>query len=439
MQLNAPCLRVTRERAGSSARVHDDNTGTVAGSNWTYDRDSYDLRLQDGALTMPRFGQVRETAVDPSGRLWVSSDWHLACVDEQDGIQVKARSHKAGALQGLALTEDAVWVGDGQSVRRFGTDGAELSCWPTDFRIGRLTARADGQVIAEGDFINKRLTVFDSEGNRTEGHNVVHSSVQPEGWLEKGALVRFTTRGTSRTPVPADADQWFPREGGKALVWDRAGVLSEYADTGKCTNRFRFGKNSYLRGLHQWPGSTDVAVAVEKGHNQQIRTLDFKRPGWLGPWASKLTYAGPRHERLQLAPAGSQLLLDDGKQLYRTGPAGQKAPLATSVSTIREDLTVPEGFPADVKPNRIRRGFDLRCAPIHHRFVLAHALGPALAAVTDGGKLLVSEPSGPRGYDLGSPPVAAERDATSMRLTLRNGDRIVIDEEINHDDSSVLK
>lgn len=448
----------------------------VDGSDLAFQKDSHDLILRGSAQGKKSFGIVREHALDGDGQLWLQSDRYLARLTPK-GLEILAESRGLEGFRGMVLRTDGVWCGQGTSLRQWDLQGREVKSFPLDYRVSRLKSLGD-KLVVQGDMFQRRLTVFDGSGPQAEGRDVVLDSVRkhPQGglaWLERGSLARWQSGEVQRYNVSPQADGWMARQDGGYLIKasEKGGSqLLSYASDGKLKSRFDFGKNTYLRDLLVDEASPWAVVRLQSyqggGPTRQIvEKLDLQSKGdlsWFGSWnRQRLTCLTGEADRHPVTDVQGTLLLTDGNQMFQPGngaPISDEQLHNFQVGLPRQslDFTMTPAAGARLsefcKPQKLLPGLErclfeggrvsastflhqprgaelqVRSPGLGQRFVLAHSipgpLGPALAAVTDHGKLVMSLPElGLREFDLEGAPQALLPSPTGFCVELADGRR----------------
>lgn len=462
-----------RPSSGESRSLLDRRWTSVDGTEVSYQEDNHDLVMLGSPHGKENFGIVRQHGLDREGRLWLQSDRFLARLTPK-GLEVLAESRALDGFRGMVVRQDGVWCGQGKSLRQWSLDGKEVQQFPLDYRVGQLKEVGD-TLITQGDMLSRRLTVFGPEGPLAEGKDVVLDSVRkhPQGglaWLERGALARWQEGEVRRHPVSPRADGWMARHGGEHLVKaseNGGSQLLRYGSDGQLKSRFAFGKDTYLRDLLVDESSPTAVVRLQSYEKsgavrQIVERLDLESKGdlgWFSSWNRRRIDSQVGQPDLHpFVNQQGEVLLSDGQQAFQPGSA---SPLAweqvqnfqvgmprqsldftmTPAATKLQDFVQPhKGLPGlerlqfeDAKVSA-RTFFHLpkvgemqmRSPGLDHQFVLAQSvpgpLGSALAAVTDGGKLVMSVPAvGLREFDLGAAPLAWESQPGGFTIQLQGG------------------
>ncbi len=467
-----PQVRLRTSR-GEGQSVLDERWTSVDGTNLSYQKDNHDLVMLGTPHGKENFGIVRQHGLDREGRLWLQSDRYLARL-QPEGVEVLAESRGLDGFHGMVVRSDGVWCGQGKSLRQWSLDGKEVKQFALDYRVGQL--KEIGQtLVTQGDMFSRRLTVFGANGPVAEGQEVVLDSVRkhPQGglaWLERGALARWRDGELQRHPVSPRADGWMARQGGEHLVKaseNSGSQLLRYGSDGELKSRFAFGKDTYLRDLLVDESSPTAVVRLESyqksgGVRQIVESLNLESKGdlgWFSSWNRRSIDSQVGRPPLHpLVDQQGKVLLSDGQQAF---PPGSSQPVAweqlqsfqvgmprqsldftmTPSATSLSDFVQPQKR----LPGLERQQFDdakvsartffhrpkvgemqARSPGLDQQFVLAQCvpgpLGSVLAAVTDGGKLVVSVPAlGLREFNLGAAPLAWESQPGGFNIKLQDG------------------
>lgn len=469
-----------RSAAGESRPLLDRRWTSVDGTDLSYQNDSHDLVMLGTPHQKKSFGIVRQHGLDGQGILWLQSDRYLARLSPE-GLDILAESRGLDGFRGLVIRPDGVWCGQGKSLRQWSLDGQEVKQFPLDYRVGQLKEVGD-KLVVQGDMFSRRLTVFDGQGAVGEGKDVVLDSVRkhPQGglaWLERGSLARWQAGEVVRHEVSPRADGWIARQGGEHLVKaseNGGSQLLRYGADGALKSRFDFGKETYLRDLLVDESSAKAVVRLESyrgpGPTRQIvESLNLESKGdlsWFSRWNRQRIDCRAGQPALHpLVNAQGDVLLSDGKQAFRPG-SGQALGweevenFQVSMPRQRLDFTMTEAAGTELKeyllspgqalPGMERQQFEdgkvtaktfihqpkigelqARSSGLGQLFVLAQSLagplGPVLAAVTDGGKLVMSLPAvGLREFDLGAAPLALSSQPGGFDVQLQDGQTAVV-------------
>ena len=448
----------------------DQRWTSVDGTSLSYQKDNHDLIILGTPHHKQNFGIVRQHGLDGQGRLWLQSDRYLAQLTPE-GLNLLAESRGLDGFRGLVVRPDGVWCGQGKSLRHWSLEGQELKQFPLDYRAGQLK-EIDDKLVVQGDMFSRRLTVFDGQGAVAEGQDVVLDSVRkhPQGglaWLERGSLARWQSGDVVRHPVSPRADGWMARQGGEHLVKaseNGGSQLLRYGSDGALKSRFDFGKETYLRELVTDESSPKAVVRLESYRGsgpirQIVESLDLESKGdlsWFSRWnRQRIDCQTGQPARHPLVNAQGGVLLSDGKQAFRPGSSQalgleEVQAFQDSMPRQRLDFTMTasgslpraecDGLPALERQQFVdgkvtaktffhqpQMGeYQARSAGLGQQFVLAQSLagplGPVLAAVTDGGKLVLSLPAlGLREFDLGAEPLALTSQPGGFAVQLRGG------------------
>lgn len=462
-----------RPSCTESRRLLDGRWASVDGTDLSYQKDNHNLVMLGTPHGKESFGIVRQHALDRQGRLWLQSDRYLARLTPE-GVEVVAESRALDPFRGLVVRPEGIWCGQGKSLRQWNLEGKEVKHFPLDYRVGQLKEIGE-QLVTQGDMLSRRLTVFQADGPVAEGRDVVLDSVRkhPQGglaWLERGALARWEDHEVRRHPVSPRADGWMARQGGEHLVKaseNGGSQLLRYGSDGQLKSRFAFGKDTYLRDLLADESSPQAVVRLQAYQksgaiHQIVESLNLESKGDLGWFSSwnrrRIDSQTGRPDLHPLVSQQGEVLLSDGKQAFRPGSA---EPLPweqvenfqvgmprqsldftmTQAATELRDFVQPEKSLPGLERLQFEDGkvsartffhqpkvgeIQARSPGLDQQFVLAQSvpgpLGSVLAAVTDGGKLVMSVPAlGLREFELGAAPLAWEIQPGGFHIQLHGG------------------